>query len=854
MRNLKRALSLALASVMLLGMMVVGTSASYADVTSKQNKEAIEVAQAVGVMVGDDKGNFNPDAKVTRVEMAVVMSNLLNLKVSDFKAAKTEFTDVPAWAAPYVAACKADGIIAGYSATYFGANDTVTAAQAGLMVLKALGYFQFAADFGDSWQLATVKQASKIDLYDGIDASATTALTRNDVAQLVLNALEATMVEPDGNGGTTIEGNGFTISTGSTKYVDVVKKQADKWDAIDNDTDSDGKSIVQLGEDLFDGDLEKKATNTTDNYGRPSSKWTYKNDDIGTYANKADAVYTANVKAKDLYSDLGLSEKVETDNITVYVDGNDSNSIVKQEISKNNSEKYKGVRGGVMEAYYDDDAKTVTLCYIYNYVGVITDADAKKDGDKGIYVGVDGEEYFIKDATGYKDDDVVIATLGMDEDDAVVAEITGKPETVKGYASAISSDKDLTIAGTKYFMGAGFTQGDKDVVDGITAANFKADKDTSYIVYIDQYKNILAVVEDEDNSTDDVVYVYDVDVNTVLDGNKVKYAAVAKVVGMDGVVTEYTVSDTHAKNEDAKNDTDFTTAHGLVGKFGYLNYDKGDDKYTITAVDTDDYSVVNATVNANIKLDAKDTKAKLNGSDTVYLKNDTVYLFVELNDDGDDIDKVSVKVGGVDYTTVAGLYVADGKNVKYVVFVDSYTANTDKVVYLDNEKFNALTADDYKTFDAYKLGDKKTTEITVASVDGTSAKDLAADTKLNGFYKYSEKADGALKLTKVADSYTADKDSYFTTTITGVTDDNVEFTQDSALFTKNSVIVDLTDADKVAENAYERNVTTLSALDKVTDAKKADSDDAKYEVSAAIFVNEDGEVENIFITEIALAQ
>ena len=97
MRNLKRALSLALASVMLMGMMVVGTSAaSYADVASKQNKEAIEVAQAVGVMVGDDKGNFNPDAKVTRNEMAVVMANMLSLKVADFKNTKTGFTDVPA--------------------------------------------------------------------------------------------------------------------------------------------------------------------------------------------------------------------------------------------------------------------------------------------------------------------------------------------------------------------------------------------------------------------------------------------------------------------------------------------------------------------------------------------------------------------------------------------------------------------------------------------------------------------------------------------------------------------------------------------------------------------------------------
>ena len=110
MRNLKRALSLALASVMLLGMMVVGTSAaSYPDVDSKDNLEAIEVLKAVGVMTGDDKGNFNPDQNVTRNEMAVVMANLLDLKVDDFSAASIKFTDVPAWAAKYVAACKADG-------------------------------------------------------------------------------------------------------------------------------------------------------------------------------------------------------------------------------------------------------------------------------------------------------------------------------------------------------------------------------------------------------------------------------------------------------------------------------------------------------------------------------------------------------------------------------------------------------------------------------------------------------------------------------------------------------------------------------------------------------------------------
>ena len=364
---------------------------------------------------------------------------------------------------------------------------------------------------------------------------------------------------------------------------------------------------------------------------------------------------------------------------------------------------------------------------------------------------------------------------------------------------------------------------------------------------------MLAVVKDEDNSTDDVVYVYSVEVGSVLDGSKVKYAGIAKVVGMDGVVAEYTISDTYTTAKAVEGDKDFQTADGLKKQFAYLNYDKGDDEYTITAVDINDYSKPNQVVKTNVKLSDDDTKAELSADTKWYLKNDTVYLFIEQNDDKDDIDKVEVKVGGVNYTTTTGLFVADGKNVKYVVFTDdSYTSDSDDVLYIEAKTtYNDKTEDDYFTFDAYFLGDKNSTEITVAKVDGA---DPTTSTELGGFYKYSKKSDGALKLTKVADSYTADKDSYFTTTITGVTDDNVEFTGDSALFTKNSVIVDVTDADKVAENAYERNVTTLSALDKVTDAKKENGKDAKYTVSAALFVNEDGEVENIFITKIELAK
>src|SRR5699024_3452763 len=197
MRNLKRVLSLGMTAAMITGLMVVGTSAaSYADVSTEDNVEAISVLEEVGIMVGDENGDFNPDQLVTRNEMAVVMSNLMDHRVATYSGT-SPFTDVPSWAEPYVAACWTNGITAGYDATTYGGSDTVTTAQAALMLMKALGYFQYASDFGSDWQLETVSQATKIDLCTDVDSGVREAMTRNDLAQLVLNTLKAGTVEAD---------------------------------------------------------------------------------------------------------------------------------------------------------------------------------------------------------------------------------------------------------------------------------------------------------------------------------------------------------------------------------------------------------------------------------------------------------------------------------------------------------------------------------------------------------------------------------------------------------------------------------------------------------------------------------
>ena len=178
MRNLKRALSLALATVMTLGLMVVGTGAvGYTDVTSEDNQEAIEVLQAVGIMTGVTDDEFNPDGLVTRNQMAVIMSQLLNLDYNYYRGINP-FTDVPSWAAPYVAACAAEGVTAGIGDGLYGGENNVTAAQAALMIMKALGYFQYQGDFNPDWQVATIRQGSYINLFDGVDANAEQALTR----------------------------------------------------------------------------------------------------------------------------------------------------------------------------------------------------------------------------------------------------------------------------------------------------------------------------------------------------------------------------------------------------------------------------------------------------------------------------------------------------------------------------------------------------------------------------------------------------------------------------------------------------------------------------------------------------
>ena len=86
MRNLKRALSLAVASVMLLGMMVVGTgAASYTDQDDITNVTAVEVLNSIGVMVGNDAGEDGAAAALG-IPVFLLTDCLINRQGADLSA------------------------------------------------------------------------------------------------------------------------------------------------------------------------------------------------------------------------------------------------------------------------------------------------------------------------------------------------------------------------------------------------------------------------------------------------------------------------------------------------------------------------------------------------------------------------------------------------------------------------------------------------------------------------------------------------------------------------------------------------------------------------------------------------
>ena len=135
MRNLKRALSMALASVMVLGLTVIGAgAASYEDFTDKDeivHKDAVSMVTELGVLAGLPDGSFGGSQNIDRASFARLVCVVLNGgKEPVLGNLTTTFTDTQGnWAEAYIAFCVNRGIIAGRGDGTFGPSDNVTGSE-----------------------------------------------------------------------------------------------------------------------------------------------------------------------------------------------------------------------------------------------------------------------------------------------------------------------------------------------------------------------------------------------------------------------------------------------------------------------------------------------------------------------------------------------------------------------------------------------------------------------------------------------------------------------------------------------------------------------------------------------------
>ena len=246
MRNLKRTLSLALASVMLVGMMSVGASAvnasDFTDADEIVNKDAVSTMTALGIINGKEDGNyFDPTGNVTRAEMAKMLCVAINGGVDPVLGVKDTptFTDIKGtWAESYIEYCAANGIIAGRGNNKFDPTGTVSATEAAKMLLGVLGYSAEKSGLvGNDWAINTNVLANQNGLYKKLaNLNANTLLTRDNAAQMIYNALDANMVELNAAGNYTTSQYSYTgtesVVTGTERVWVVKIKDSSVNDAI----------------------------------------------------------------------------------------------------------------------------------------------------------------------------------------------------------------------------------------------------------------------------------------------------------------------------------------------------------------------------------------------------------------------------------------------------------------------------------------------------------------------------------------------------------------------------------------------------------------------------------------------
>ena len=698
MRNLKRTLSLVLAAVMLVGMMVVVASAASSDFVDGNEityAEAAEVMTALGVFEGTDKGAFDPTGILTREQAAAIICRmLLGDDAENLTTNSTVFSDVAAgrWSAGYIGYCAQQNILAGTGNGTFNPEGELTGLAFAKMLLVALGYDPAIEQYvGNDWAVNVAADA--VDA--GIAVSGVImadAMTREQAAQMAYQTLEADMVRYASRGTTIQQPDGSTIIVGNTAAEPVSKTDSDYAGDSNDDTQ-------QFCERYF-ADLKK--VNGEDDFARPASQWKLKNDIIGTYLAEADGTFTTAVDKGDLndvigrtvYNDITASKPTD---FSVYVDGDPvSSPDVADYFVNNETDDAKGTAKGVLTQVFVDDDNNVILSQIHTYVAQVDGGydeeneeleldDLGLDTFPAVNTTLSADDF--ENLSAFEDGDYVLITAVGDEVKTIQA-----AEVVSGTVTSYTSNKNVTLDGTKYEYSQGYS----------STYNLKDD----YDLVLDTYGYVIYA--DGVEASDDYVFITDI---AKIGGVNKSYEAKAYFVdGTTAVIEVSNADDLEWESTDKTKNT-------------WFSYDeKNDGTYELGKLNSNDSASKDFNTTGKI-IETGDARISLDKS--VRLNNDTVFVIRR----GDNVN-VYTGIRNVPDVNVTHLEadaevevvaILDDNGYADYLFINGETGELgvsgsvagDRIYILDTDYESSQDADDnkYYVFDAIVNGEIGTVEL-----------------------------------------------------------------------------------------------------------------------------------------------
>ena len=654
---MKKLLALVLALVMSMSLVTI-SNAAFKDADKISNKEAVEVMNALGVLVGDDKGNFNADANLTRAQAAkIVCVMLLGKDASDALSLKSNFTDVSGWAESYIAYCASQGIVAGVGNGKFDPDGQLTGYQFAKMLLVALGYdAELESMIGSDWQVNVAKLAISAGLTDGLNIALSKVITRDEAAKMAFNTLKATMVAY--TNGTKVEtGDGTKVTVNATRYY-VEKTGGDGYKQ-----NGGNDNYMQFCEQYF-SKLKLNTQGRTD-LDRPANEWVYQNKTIGAYAKSAAVTYTANMNTdngkKTVKVDLKNYYYKNLNNDGVSSDGNVAASTID---SYEDAAALTG-NGRVVEIFVTDNIITDIIANDSKLVEVkkVTKDEVtfKTSGVNAVEDDDDLYGFFSKLEKGDK------AVVVLDSNQDVIEAY--EPTKVTGKFTKIKGD-DFTVGGEKYQAAVNASN-----VNTLAAGNL----DNTYTLTLDKYGYILAV-GNEDVAENTYAFVQDTSANV----NKGNYDYAVKLLFTDGTTKWVDVSEV---NDEVVADGDVASSALAALKNNYVSYTEKDGKYDITSQTT-----------------AKKSGAITKGQSTIFsdvqASNKTIFI-VKKNSNY----TVYTGIKNVPSMSVAAdkaFVYMDGSVAKIVYITDSATTSNEDQVFIYSTDVKGTEKDGSTVVNYYK--------------------------------------------------------------------------------------------------------------------------------------------------------